>query len=104
MCMEHFLACILTAAAAIETYLRSEIQQAQQRRLIELIDRSGLELGLIRDLHMLRKYRNKWVHVSDPWDNQELIAEPNKHEAELEQMALLAVRTLRRTIYSNQWI
>jgi hypothetical protein len=98
------LASILTAMCAIETYLRSEYPDAAKMRLMDLIDDSGLPPDLISDLHTLRKYRNQWVHVGDPWDDQELITNPHEYAQELERMALLAAKSLRRTIYSNQWI
>jgi hypothetical protein len=99
-----FLASILTALSAIETHLRSEYPDASKMRLVELIDESDLDPALVRDLHVLRKYRNKWVHVSDPWDDQALIENPAQYDDELERMALLAIGALRRTIYSNPLI
>lgn len=99
-----YLASIITAMSAIETHLRSEDATAKKKRLVELIDSSGLESDLMRQLHTLRKYRNKWVHVDDPWDDATLIQNPEKHEDELERMALVAVRALRQTIYSNPWV
>jgi hypothetical protein len=56
------------------------------------------------DLHILRKYRNKRVHVDDPWKDKELLDQPEKIEIELEKMAFSAVKALRRTIYSIQWV
>ncbi len=99
-----YLASILTALSAIETHLRSEEMEAQRKRLTELIDASGLEPELVRDLHTLRKYRNKWVHVADPWEDEALIQNPAQCEDELENMALFAIKALRRTIYSNPWV
>ncbi|PSH04913.1 MAG: hypothetical protein CXZ00_05090 [Acidobacteria bacterium] len=99
-----YLACILTALSAIETHLRSEFQKSGKKRLVDLIDSSDLEPELVCDLHTLRRYRNQWVHVSDPWDDQELIQNPVQCEDELGRMAVFAVRALRRTIYSNPWI
>lgn len=98
------LASILTAMCAIETHLRSEYPEAAKKRLVELIDDSGLPADLIDDLHTLRKYRNRWVHVSDPWDDHKLIENPHKYTDELEGMALFAVKALRRTVYSSQWV
>jgi hypothetical protein len=99
-----FLASILTSLSAIETHLRSEYPDAAKMRLVKLIDDSNLDPELVSDLHVLRKYRNKWVHVSDPWDDQSLIENPAQYEDELEQMALFAIGALRRTIYSNPWV
>jgi hypothetical protein len=87
-----FLASILTALSAIETHLRSEYPDAAKMRLVELIDDSDLDQSLVRDLHILRKYQNKWVHVSDPWDDQALIENPTQYDDELERIATLAIR------------
>lgn len=99
-----YLASIITAMSAIETHLRSEDSTAKKKRLVELIDGSGLESELMHQLHTLRKYRNKWVHIGDPWNDQALIQNPERHEDELERMALIAVKALRQTIYRNPWI
>lgn len=98
------LACILTAVAGIETYLRSEIPNGARRTLAELIDEVFLDPELRIDLHSLRRYRNKWVHVNDPWEDVELLETPEKMEAELEIMAFFAACQLRRTIYANPCI
>ncbi|BFM22069.1 hypothetical protein [Gilvimarinus japonicus] len=98
------LASILTAVSGIETYLRSEYAEKERSSLFELIDRDPIADDLRSDLHKLRKYRNKWVHVNDPWDDQKLLYDPEESEKELEEMALFAARALRRTIYENQWV
>jgi hypothetical protein len=98
------LASILTAVAGIETYFRSEYSKTTKDRLFKLIDESPIDDGLKSDLHKLRKYRNKWVHVDDPWDDSSLLESPENHERELEEMAFFAVRLLRKTIYENPWI
>lgn len=99
-----YLASILTAVSAIETYLRSEYASSDKDRLFRLIDDSPIEAGLKKELHTLRKYRNKWVHVDEPWEDQALIENPEEFESELEEMAFFAVKCLRRTIYENQWV
>lgn len=99
-----FLASILTAVSGIETYLRSEHGNNGKERLYDLINRASIEENLKKDLHTLRTYRNKWVHVNDPWNDEKLIESPEEFEKELEDMALFAARALRRTIYENQWI
>lgn len=99
-----YLASILTAVSGIETYLRSEHSETGKERLIELINRASINSELKDELHTLRKYRNKWVHVDDPWNDASLLIRPEETEIELEQMAFIAARALRRTIYENQWI
>jgi hypothetical protein len=99
-----YLATVITAMAAIETYLRSEYGHAPRVTLHNLIEQSVLSYELKADLHDLRRCRNKWVHVSDPWDDQTLIDQPALHEQELMRNATIAIRALRRTIYSAQWV
>jgi hypothetical protein len=98
------LASILAAVSGVEAYLRSEYSAGKRERLATLIDSSLIDTMLKQDIHTLRKYRNKWVHVDDPWSDGGLLQKPVETENELEEMAFFAVRILRRTIYENQWI
>lgn len=98
------LATIITTVAGIETYLRSAYAEGNQGRLVDLIDNSPISDDLKIDLHKLRKYRNSWVHVDDAHSDISLNKNAGNVETELEFMALFAVRVLRRTIYSDQWI
>jgi hypothetical protein len=98
------LATIITAIAAIETYLRNEYPLASKATLFDLTEQSPLADDLKKEIHALRKYRNRWVHVADPADDQELQVRPDRYARELEAMAYQAVRALRRTIYENQWL
>lgn len=97
-----YLACILTAVAGIETYLRSEYGGNRNEGFSALIDASDLEFK--SELHVLRKYRNSWVHVVDPWNDDELLTDPVGKEDELKQMAEFALDNLARTIFSNPWV
>jgi hypothetical protein len=98
------LAAILTALAGIESHLKYEYGSEQRERLVQLIDAASITDELRAELHELRRYRNRWVHVSDPHDDANLLSRPEAHEAELEQMATRAIRALRQTIYTEQWI
>jgi hypothetical protein len=97
------LSAILTAVAAIETHLRAESVRDSHEVLAKLIDGAGFSPGLRSDLHRLRRYRNNWVHVNDPWDDHGLLQEPIEHEEALAEMARLAMRTMRHVLYSNPW-
>nr|WP_281720033.1 hypothetical protein [Nitrosomonas nitrosa] len=97
-------ASILTVVSGIETYMRSEYSVTGKEPLAELINRSGIDANLKDDLHDLRRSRNKWVHVDEPWDDERLLERTEETEYELERMALFAARTLRRTIYENPWV
>ncbi|MFM0158928.1 hypothetical protein P0D75_11485 [Paraburkholderia sediminicola] len=98
------LATILTVVSGIETYLRSEYAARGRERLVDLIEHSPISDELKADLHRLRKYRNRWVHVDDPWCDGSLIEKPEEMERELEYMAFFSARILRKTIYENQFI
>lgn len=98
------LAAILTAVSGIETYLRSEYSPNERVALFALINASPINAILKEELHTLRKYRNKWVHVNDPWNDEQLIERPEETEKELEEMAFFAATLLRKTIYENQWV
>ena len=99
---EAWLACIITSIAVVESYLRSESKEKKQR-LVDLIDSSGLGADLISELHELRRYRNSWVHVSDPW-NDDSVEYTEENERRLEEMARRCLIAMRKTVYSNQWI
>ena len=94
------LSCIITALAGIETHLRAE-QGAKKQKLADLIDAADLENDLKQELHALRKYRNNWVHVSEPWEDSNLLDVPDHCDNELETMARRCSVALRRTIYTN---
>lgn len=97
------LAAMLTALAGIESHLKYEYGEKKRERLVDLIDKSPIEEDLRQDLHRLRRYRNQWVHVDDPSADETLLSDPEKHERELEVMATLAIRSLRRIMYAEQW-
>lgn len=97
------LASIITGLAGVETHLRGEGGSSKQR-LVDLIDQSDLDDDLKKELQILRKYRNKWVHVADPWDDDKLLESPEQYEVELEEMAKRCAVALRRAIYTNPWI
>ena len=88
------LAVVLTAVAGAETHLRSEYATGKRQRLANLIDESPIKTELKADLHRLRRYRNKWVHVDQPWNDGPLIERPEAVGTELKDMAVFACRVL----------
>lgn len=98
------LAAILTAVAGIETYLRSEQDSSSNNRLVDLINTAHIPDTLKDELQKLRRYRNKWVHVDEPWEDRFLLEFPRRCEEEIEGMAFVAMRLLRSTIYINPWV
>jgi hypothetical protein len=106
-CSGADLATILVSQAAIESHLRYEYVDnpaSVKSGFYVLIEQSPLPPNLKADLHRLRKYRNKWVHVNDPSEDTDLLERPEYYEKELEEMALLAIRLLREVIYQEQWL
>lgn len=98
-----YLATILTGLAGIETHLRTE-GESRHHRLVELIGESDMAEDLKQELQTLRKYRNKWVHIASPWDDDALLDSPEGQESELEEMAKRCAVALRGTVYSNPWV
>lgn len=100
------LASILAAQAAIECHLRFEYFEGTKKKLsfYELIEESPLDQGLRTELHELRKFRNRWVHVNDPSDDEDLLARPEYHQGRLLTAAEMAVRTLRQVLYLEQCV
>lgn len=98
------LAAILTAVSGIETHLRAEYGDRKRQTLYDRIETAPIDEQLREDIHRLRRYRNLWVHVDDPNDDEALLHRPEKYAAELEEMARFAVKILRRVIYENQWV
>lgn len=98
------LATIVTAACAIETYLRAEYGNSSDLRFVDLIDRAPFSNTQRDNMHKLRKYRNKWVHLAAPEDDQELLNNPGMYVSELQDRAVLAQRLLRETLYENQFV
>jgi hypothetical protein len=96
------LAAFMAALCGIETQLRFDHSVPGQRlRFADLIDQSQLSSELKRELHELRRYRNKWVHVSDPWDESlvDRLDQPEPLRQELESWTFRAVTALRQTFY-----
>lgn len=100
------LAAVITAMSGIEAQLRFDHSgPAGNLRLAQLIDKAGLPPDLTREIHDLRRFRNKWVHVSDPWEDEPLGEhrhDPYRLQAEIEPWALRAVTALRRLFYWDQ--
>lgn len=105
-CAGANLAAILSAQAAMESNLRYEYFANSKQKLgfFDLIEQSPVPSDLKKDLHKIRKFRNKWVHIKDPADDEELLQRPGEHECELEEMAAFAIRTMMRVVFLEQWV
>jgi hypothetical protein len=100
---EAYLASLLTAVAAIESHLRGEYPDSRGN-LFNLIDTSELVPDLKAEFHTIRRFRNSWVHVDDPWDDSALLEDAERSENELFEMARRSLIALRKTVYCNPYI
>ncbi|WP_400766766.1 hypothetical protein [Methylosinus sporium] len=99
-----YLSSIIVAMAGIETHLRTEYPFNRQKNLFDLIDSADLNGITKQEIHELRRYRNRWVHISNPDNDDDILTNPEKYATELEEVARRAARILREVIYSNPWI
>lgn len=103
-CSGAYLAAILASQAAIESHLRYDyfnLADTKRWSFYDLIEKANLDSELIKELHHLRKYRNKWVHVNDPSNDNELLERPEYYEAELAYFSKTTIRTMLKILYSN---
>jgi len=106
-CSGANLAAVLVAQAAMETHLRydffapKEVKGWGFYKLIQGADVSG---ELRERMHEVRRFRNTWVHVNDPHDDELLLERPEPVEAEAEQMAMKALDTMMDLFCTYQWV
>ena len=106
-CSGSNLSAILACQAAIESHLRFDFFDPKESKgwgFYHLIEKANLKPELKSELHELRKFRNKWVHVSDPYDDNDLLERPEYHENQIESVAKDAIRIMLKTLYSSPWI
>lgn len=106
-CSGAYLSSILSSQASIESHLRYnhfEPTKTKGWTFYNLIEQAQLDSGLKADLHDLRKYRNKWVHVNDPSEDTDLLIRPDYFEKELADFAKTTIRTMLRTLYFKPFI
>ncbi|MFZ2444800.1 MAG: hypothetical protein WAW37_00440 [Syntrophobacteraceae bacterium] len=106
-CSGANLSAILAAQAAVESHLRYEYFDPEKTKgwgLFRLIGHAPLPLDLKDNLHSLRRFRNKWVHVEAPTQDDHLLEKPEYYEAELEEMSKLAIRSMLRVLYAEPFV
>ena len=103
-CSGAYLSSILASQAAIESHLRYEYFSDNNTKwsLFNLIENSQLDKNLKSELHDLRVYRNKWVHVNEVEEDSQLLEKPEYYEAELFEISKRAIKSMLRVLYSNQ--
>ena len=99
-----FVACLITASATVETYLRGEGYGDARFGLYKLVELSDFDKNTKAELNELRRNRNAWVHVADPWAENDIDNEYSKGHPELESQCKAALRLMRLVVYSNPWI
>lgn len=85
-----FLSCIMTSMAGVECHLRHEYTQEATNKdfsLAQLIEYAPIEQDLKKELHEIRRFRNKWVHVRDPFDDASLLSDPECYLFKIEEIA-----------------
>ena len=98
------LATIITAVTCIETYLKTENVDSKRKNLAQLIDEEPFLSDEDKSqLHILRKYRNGWVHA-DRLDDTDLLENEEQYHQELERMALLSIKMLLTVLFSYPFI
>ncbi|MGC3971582.1 MAG: hypothetical protein QM775_30840 [Pirellulales bacterium] len=106
-CNHASLSAILAAQSAIECHLRFEFSgclSGNRGGFYDLIEQSPLEPSMKADMHRLRRFRNRWVHVNDPADDEGVLARSESLEAETEEFAVFCMRLLRQTLYLFQCV
>lgn len=106
-CSGAFLSAILSAQAAMECHLRYEYSSYHNSDFLgfyDLIEQSPIEAELREELHRIRRFRNRWVHVKDPHDDDELLEFPEYHQKHIEEFATATIEQLRRVIYLEQFV
>jgi hypothetical protein len=97
-----YLACVITAFQAIETMLRTG--DRSERKSVDLINSAAISDGNKQRLHALRKFRNSWVHVNDPFDDEAVLQDLDQGNPRLFEQAFSAVRLMREVLYLAQFV
>lgn len=106
-CAGAYLASILASQAAIESHLRYDYFNSTETKgmsFFELIKKANLGIELTKELNDLRKYRNKWVHVNDPANDNELLERPEYYEKKLADFSKVTIKTMLKVLYNNPLI
>lgn len=106
-CSGAYLSAVLSAQAAMECHLRyeySSYHNSDRLGFYDLIEQSPIDAELRVELHRIRRFRNRWVQLNDPHDDDDLLARPEYHERQLEEFAAFTIEQLRRVIYLEQCV
>lgn len=106
-CRGANLSAILACQAAIESHLRFDYFKMIDTKgwvFYQLIEKSSLDNILKFELHELRKYRNKWVHVEKPDSDSDLLEKPEYIEVELLDVAKKSINIMLKTLYNSPFV
>lgn len=103
-CSDAPIAAIVLAVAAMECHMRAEYGADSARGFKDVIDASDFNDDVRRDLHALRRERNRWVHARDEDDTDGWLNADMAGAEHLEPLARDAVRLLRLVVYDNPWV
>jgi len=96
-CAGATLSCIIMCQTAIESYMRDD-ERLTDRSFYELIDNCSFNLEMKENLHKLREYRNKWVHINEQVDEFFI------DYKELDEMAQFSYRLALEVFHSYPFI
>lgn len=97
-----YIATVMVCCAAIESHLRFD--GGQGHSLSELSRSFGLSEDLARDIDVVRRFRNQWVHVKKPEIDDELQSNPDAVTELCQDMAMLSYKCLVGALCSNQFV
>jgi len=98
------LSTVVMSLACIETYFKTENPDLHKKSLFYLIDtETALSEEERQNLHKLRHYRNRWVHMYD-LDDDEILNDETSFIHEAEEMACLAVKMLLTVLFLDQFV
>lgn len=106
-CSGAYLSSILSSQSAIECHLRYDYYSTESTKKLgfyALIEKLEISPKLKEDLHELRIFRNKWVHVNDPNNDSDLLERPKYYEEELLQFATKTIKTTLTIVLLNQFV
>lgn len=106
-CSGANLSSILTCQSAIESHLRFDYFDTEESKkwgFYKLIENSSLTETLKNQLHELRLFRNKWVHVNEPENDHYLLERPEYHERNLEEVAKKSIELMIIILFDEPWI
>jgi len=95
------LAAVITALVGIESFLRIDNGNIKYKNLITLIDEyKYIDTKTKNQIHVLRKYRNRWVHFGEV-DENPILENKQFYVDEAEKMSILAMDLMMRALLSQ---